>query len=504
MIIMLRLLICYTCLINAFTLHPKISERFGLYHIDFTSPAKTRTPKRSARLYRNIITTRRIPGATPAAPVELRFPSSFRFGSATAAYQIEGAWQADGKGESIWDRLAHQQPSRIRDNSTGDVAADSYRKYDADVQALRAVGSQFYRFSVGWPRVMPDGDVSSLNEAGLQYYDDLIDELLANGIEPMITMYHFDLPQRLQELGGWANVYMVDYFEQYARVLFRRYGDRVRQWMTFNEPAHFCASGYSAGHAPRLWSPGVGTYLCGHHVLLAHARAYRLYGAEFRSRQNGRIGIALGTEHTWPRNPSNAADVRAADRVYQFGLGWFAHPLFSAAGDYPAVMRERVAAVSGREGHTVSRLPAFTADEVVSLRGAADFLGLNYYTSAMAEDVGVQSEYERVSESRERDRNVRLWWDARWPVAASPWLHSVPEGLRELLRWVRDAYGNPEVMITENGWSDRGELNDTERVEYLTGHLQAVLEANVVDGCNVTGYTYWSIIDNFEWLEGYT
>lgn len=324
---------------------------------------------------------------SPSPPdSELEFPVTFRFGSASSAYQIEGAWNIDGKGESIWDHLTHTRPDLIADGQNADVAANSYYQYEDDIKALLATGADYYRFSISWPRIMPDGDISSLNEAGLAYYDRLIDSLLANGIEPMITMYHWDLPQRLQDLGGWTNSYIVDYFEQYARVLYARYANRVKQWITFNEPDLFCLFGYSAEiFAPMVRAPGVGEYQCGHNVLLANARAYHIYAdGGYRAQFGGTVGISLHTNMTMPMNAASASDVEAADRSMQFWLGWFAHPIFSTLGGYPQVMRTTIDANSAAEGRPLSRLPTFTAAEVEFIRGTADFLGLNYYYSDMA------------------------------------------------------------------------------------------------------------------------
>lgn len=366
------------------------------------------------------------PSTSTPPPSDLEFPPTFKFGSASSAYQIEGAWNADGKGESIWDHLTHTRPDLIADGQNGDVAANSYYQYDQDIAALLATGTDFYRFSISWPRIMPDGDISSLNEAGLAYYDRLIDALLANGIQPMVTMYHWDLPQRLQELGGWTNGYIVDYFEQYARVLFARYADRVSQWITFNEPDLFCLFGYSAEiFAPMVKSPGIGEYRCGHNVLLANARAYHIYSDLYREQYGGKVGISLHTNMTMPANPASASDVAAADRSMQFWLGWFAHPIFTVAGGYPAVMKSTIDANSVAENRPLSRLPTFSAAEVESIKGTADFLGLNYYHS----DVAVMGQPDTMdwapAVSFYRDLNVIKGVDA----------YDGPAGFRALLKY---------------------------------------------------------------------
>lgn len=209
------------------------------------------------------------------------------------------------------------------------MTANSYDLYKEDVKALKLIGVNFYRFSISWARIMPTGDISSLNEFGLQYYDNLINELLLNEIQPMITMYHNDLPQRLQELGGWANSYIADYFEQYASVLYARYADRVKWWGTFNEPAQLCLQGYGTEqHAPATNSSGIGEYLCGHNVLMSHARAYRLYREQYFYKFFGKVGISFSGVMTLPKDSSKPADVAAAERNLQF-LVSFSNFLFS-------------------------------------------------------------------------------------------------------------------------------------------------------------------------------
>lgn len=200
------------------------------------------------------------------------------------------------------------------------MAANSYEFYAEDVKALRDMNVNFYRFSISWARILPDGDISSLNEKGLQYYDNLIDELLRNGIQPMVTMYHWELPQRLEDMGGWASRNIVEYFAQYGKVLMDRYADRVKYWNTFNEPSSFCIFGYNSDHAPHRSSPDIGSYLCIHHVMLSHARVYRMFDQTYRSYNNGTMGLATQFVHVWPMDPSNSSDVESAERYKQFAV----------------------------------------------------------------------------------------------------------------------------------------------------------------------------------------
>ncbi|KAJ6637735.1 Myrosinase 1 [Pseudolycoriella hygida] len=437
----------------------------------------------------------------PVTPQQ--FPSTFKFGCGSSAYQIEGAYATDGRGQSIWDDVTKKYPEKVVDGSNGNVACNSYELYEEDIKALVATGVNFYRFSISWSRVLPTGDISSVNELGLQYYDNLINALIKNKIQPMVTMFHWDMPQRLQELGGMPNPIIVDYFKQYAKILFERYSDRVKLWNTFNEPVVYCELGHSLlVHAPLVNSPGIGNYLCGHHILLANAEAYRMYHNFYNLDKTGKIAIVLNSGYTWPLDANNPDDVEAAERTIQFWLGWFAHPIFSSTGGYPPVMTEVINANSEMENRTWSRLPEFTPEEIIYVRGTSDFLGLNYYTSSYATPATDQIGWPNPSFYR--DRNTFTSVNETWPVAKSTWLRSVPQGLRDLLNWIRKQYNNPEVYITENGWSDEGELHDVGRIEYLRGHLQAVLDAVLRDRCNVVAHTTWSIIDNFEWMSGYT
>ncbi|XP_052133189.1 myrosinase 1-like, partial [Frankliniella occidentalis] len=431
------------------------------------------------------------------------FPEGFIFGCSTAAYQVEGAWNESGKGESIWDRATHSDPGWVRGADNGDVACDSYHKYKEDVSLIKSIGFDVYRFSISWTRLLPDGALGNVNKAGVDYYNNLITELLSKGIRPVVTLYHWDLPQALQDMGGWPNPVIVDYFVDYADLAFRLFGDRVKMWITLNEPLEYCGEGYGTGHnAPRVNLTGAADYLCGHTALLAHARAYRLYRDKYADEQKGRVGITLNSEWYEPKNATGEEDRLAAERAQQFELGWFAHPIFSETGDYPPAMKERVMVNSLAEGRSRSRLPTFTPEDVALVKGSADFFALNHYSSYLAtpqpDDGG-----RRGVTSRDNDIGVLKTKDPKWPGSAVYWLKTVPWGFRKLLVWVRDQYGNPPLYVTENGFADRGEIHDTGRQEYLMGYLEELLNAIHADGCDVRGYMTWSLLDNFEWTDGY-
>lgn len=354
----------------------------------------------------------------------------------------------------------------------------------------------FYRFSISWARILPDGNY--VNQKGLDYYNNLINELIANDIEPMVTVFHWDLPQYLQDIGGWTNPLISDYYLHYVNILFNAYGDRVKRWITFNEPYIFCHHGYGAGmHAPLIHSPGYGDYLCGHHVLQAHAKAYHLYQKDYKSRFNGKVGICFYSAYFYPENENVNASL--ADQAVNHMLGWFAHPIFSTTGDYPKIMKDNIQRNSDNEGRPWSRLPEFTTQEIEDLKGSADFMALNYYTSRNVRPKEIYpDEY-----NWESDAGIDQVVDPSWKKGKSYFLYSVPDGLHDLLVWIKDKYNNPQVLITENGWSDSGEIEDDDRITYMRDHLKAISRA-IKDGCNVKAYTVWSIIDNFEWTAGYT
>lgn len=422
---------------------------------------------------------------------------------ATAAYQIEGAYAQDGRGLSVWDEFSHRDPSPIVDKSTGDVAADSYHNLDRDLRMLEELGVDSYRFSISWSRILPKGDPMKINPLGIQYYSNLIDQLIQRKIVPFVTMFHWDSPLALQNIGSWTNPLMADYFVDYARVLFRHFGDRVKNWITFNEPNEFCGNGYGGNTAaPGVDIPGQGDYACMHNVLISHARVYKMFRNEFSERQRGEIGITLNNRFVYEdRNTFPQEDF--VGRYMNFTLGWKMDPLFDRPfHGYPAEMVDQVEMNSRAEGRSRSRLPKFTEEEARDLFNGkiVDFLGLNYYTSRIVSK-GTHSPNDPASYAK--DLNLTMSADPSWTRAKSEWLYLVPQGLSDLLRYIKDRYNNPKVYITENGWSDDGELTDTKRVDYLRSHLKEVKRSRD-EGSNVQGYFHWSLMDNFEWERGYT
>ncbi|XP_046598494.1 myrosinase 1-like isoform X1 [Neodiprion lecontei] len=433
--------------------------------------------------------------------VKLTFPSGFRFGAATASYQIEGAWNVSvdtfyhfpDKGENVWDYWTHNYPGYIADGTNGDIACDSYHKYEEDVQLLKSAGLDFYRFSISWSRVLPTGFTNVISEDGLQYYKNLTAELVANGIEPIVTIYHWDHPQVIEDMGGWTNELMVDWFVDYARVLFEALGDTVKKWITINEPRSFCLLGYEdTQKAPGKVISGIGAYLCMHNVLKAHGKTYRMYDEEFRDVQQGVIGMAFSLITILS---ANSSDTVSADVGFQFEVGWNTHPIY--IGDYPEIMKTRVAMISEAQGYPRSRLPELTDDWIAIINGSSDFFGANLYTSVLAspdpdEELGIYNS----------DSGIILEANSSWSRAASSWLYVYPPGFGYTLRQIRDYYDNPPVWITENGYSDKGELEDYDRISYFYDYLRELLIALKRDGCDIRGYAIWSLMDNFEWQDG--
>nr|SGZ49394.1 beta-glucosidase [Zygaena filipendulae] len=430
------------------------------------------------------------------------FPGNFLFGVSTAAQQIEGAWNIDGRTESIWDHLVHTNPDFVKDHSNADIAADSYHHYKRDAQMVHELGVDIYRFSISWSRVLPNGLSNEVNQLGINYYTNLIDELMKYNITPMVTIYHWDLPQKLQDIGGWLNPHIVEYFTDYAKVLFDKFSDKVKYWITFNEPMQTCLEGYGGTYrAPALNHHGVAEYLCTHNLLKSHASVYHLFNESYRPLHGGKIGMALDSNWAEPKDPNSAVDRKAAELYLKTHVGWYANPIFSEKGDYPSELIEMVDKKSLEQNYTRSRLPKFTQEEVNYIRGTADFFGLNHYTTYLLTMAG--KEVGQVP-SHENDVGIIRTQDPKWPSkSSSSWLKVVPSGFRKLLKWITSTYNNVPIIVTENGYADFDGVVDSARVSYYSHYLNALLHAIHEDHSNVIGYFAWSLMDNFEWDDGY-
>jgi len=432
-----------------------------------------------------------------------KFPDGFLFGAATAAYQVEGAWNEDGKGPSIYDWLTHNQPQLFH-NTTGDVACDSYHKYKEDVRILKNYGAIAYRFSIAWTRVLPNGTTDQVNQAGVDYYNKLIDELKVNDIEPLVTLYHWDLPEVFRAIGGWTNRSMVDYFNDYARFCFDQFGSKVKYWITLNEPAIVMLRHplYMYGYIQNKTKMSILRYRTAHNQILGHAKAYRTYKENFQAQQGGKITLALSSGWAVPKTDT-AQDKAAADRYLQFHLGIFAHPIF-VNGDYPDVVKNIVGNRSEAAG-IPSRLPSFTEDEKMMIKGSYDLFGLNHYSTDKVENKPAGDE-----QSLHADEALSKSGDPAWP----DWVngHVAPFGFRKLLKYIKDNYNDPTIIVTENGVAPPGEasktgqdrLNDVFRVDYHKRYTNEMLKAILDDRVKVKGYMAWTLMDNFEWASAYT
>lgn len=421
------------------------------------------------------------------------FPEDFIWGTATSSYQIEGAANADGKGPSIWDSFC-TIPGKIAQAETGNTACDHYHKFKEDIQLMKEMGVKAYRFSIAWSRILPTGK-GIVNEKGIAFYSNLIDELLKADIEPWVTLYHWDLPLALQmEEDGWLNKDIINHFSEYANLCFDRFGDRVKNWITLNEPWVVSILGYGQG----MFAPGRTSnsepYLAAHHLILAHAKAVTLFRENY-AHQNGQIGISNNCDWREPLTNSDE-DKQAAQRALEFFLAWFADPVYK--GDYPEVMKERLK----------ERLPEFTSEEKKMIKGSSDFFGLNHYTTMYAANSNGEQQEISVNGNGgiSEDQDVSLSLDKNWDVTLMDWA-VVPWGCKKLLKWIDERYDQPNIYITENGcaYPDQlfdGKVNDQKRVDFYQGYLKACQEA-IDDGVKLKGYFAWSFMDNFEWASGY-
>jgi beta-glucosidase len=415
---------------------------------------------------------------------EISFPKDFLWGTATAAYQIEGAVNEDGRGETIWDRFSHT-PGKVYQNQNADVACDHYRRYREDIQLMKDIGLRSYRFSIAWSRIYPSGG-GKLNTPGIDFYQRLVDGLLAAGIVPMITLYHWDLPQSLQDRGGWANRDTVKYYVDYAAAMFDKLADRVRLWITHNEPWVASFMGHDSGvHAPGVQDKRTALQVS-HHLLLSHAKAVVLFDG-YRG-ADSRIGITLNIAPAYPHTDSSEDELAA--RYYDgYQNRWFLDPLFR--GSYPEDMSEVYQSRYNAPTVEPEDLDAFRKSRI-------DFLGVNYYMRKIVRRPDKQADL--FAEVRPDYRGVRFT-EMDWEV--------YPDGLHTLLTRIQRDYDPPAIYVTENGiaCADRidgeGRIQDDERIDYLRSHFSAAHRA-LQEGVKLKGYHVWSLIDNFEWAYGYS
>jgi beta-glucosidase len=422
---------------------------------------------------------------------ESRGSAPFVWGVATSSYQIEGAWNKAGRGPGIWDEFS--KTSGKTRGATGDFAGDHYHRWREDVALMTELGVTAYRFSISWSRIFPEG-TGTTNPEGIRFYDELIDALLEAGIEPWVTLYHWDLPLTLQkDSGGWMSNETVDAFCRYADFCFRQFGGRVKNWITLNEP--WCSSvlGHGFGtHAPGRKS-GTEPWMAGHNLLLAHARAVRIYREKYAGRQEGQAGLVMNCDWRVPLTNSDA-DREAAELALEFMLAWFADPIYF--GDYPERMKRRLG----------DRLPAFTDEEKALLKGSFDFFGLNHYSTSYARAVDQAAGGEMGNAGVFGTEEVELLPFKDVPVSGMNWA-VVPQGMGELLHWIDRRYDHPAIYITENGVAgvepDVGSaVNDEQRCEFFKGYIASGLTARA-EGVDLRGYFAWCLLDTFEWAWGF-
>ncbi|KAJ4833491.1 hypothetical protein Tsubulata_006660 [Turnera subulata] len=460
-----------------------------------------------------LVSSLALPRPTLSGFERSNFPKDFYFGTSTAAFQVEGGASKNGRGPCVWDAFSHDNPERILDGSNGDVAVDFYNRYREDFPRMKKMGLNAFRFSISWSRVIPHGQIRwGVNEEGITFYNNLITQAVKHGLEPFVTIFHWDTPQALEDkYGGFLSRNIVDDYRDFAELCFQRFGDRVRYWITLNEPWAYAAFGYARGdfapgrcsawvnRACKVGNSATEPYLVTHHLLLAHAAAVQLYREKYKETQDGKIGVTLVT---WWMEPfsNKAKDRDAAKRALDFNYGWYLDPL--TYGDYPRTMRDYVK----------DRLPIFTTEDSKMVKGSIDFLGLNYYSARYVQHID-KVEPERTSFINDDHANL-TYEDSEGksigPMAGLDWLRVAPFGIRYLLNYTKDNYQNPNIFITENGLAhDDSEplsviVNDTIRIDYYDEHLGNVSTAMKDYNVTVSGFFAWSFMDNFEWSSGYT
>ncbi|XP_061380605.1 myrosinase 1-like [Danaus plexippus] len=432
---------------------------------------------------------------------DVEFPPNFKFGAATSSYQIEGGWNDDGKGPSVWDDYVHENRVKIKDNSNGDVAADSYHLWKEDIKITKELGLQFYRFSINWPRILPTGFSNKINKAGVKYYNELIDGLVSAGVEPVVTLYHWETPIIIHKLGGWTNPLIVKWFAHYARIVFSLFGDRVKTWITINEANVQCDYFYNSGIFITAKEDVFAPFLCNKHILMAHAHAYRIYEKEFKPKYGG--SVSLANNFLW-LDPYISNHEELAELGREHAIGRYSHPIYSKKGGWPPVLEKVLLEYSLKQGYKESRLPTFTKQEKEFVRGTADFYGVNYYTSNLIRPIkpGEDPGYFFITGVPELNA-ILVHPNNTW-YGALDILPVYPLGLRRSLSWLKKSYGDIDILITECGFSTAGyDLNDYKRTNFYRDHLEQVLLSIKADNVSVIGFTAWSLEDNFEWTNGY-
>lgn len=412
--------------------------------------------------------------------MEIKFNKDFKWGAATASYQIEGAYDQDGRGLSIWDTFSHAK-GNVLNNDTGDEACDHYNRFEEDIELMKKIGLETYRFSIAWPRIFPNG-TGEINERGLEFYDNLIDSLIEAGIEPAITLYHWDLPQTLQDQGGWESKLTVEAFVNYAEIIFNAFGHKVDTWITHNEPFVVAFHGNSSGdHAPGIKNHEVALKVA-HNLLVSHGLVVR----KFREMKiSGDIGLTLNLTTAYPYSDTEG-DHEAAELYEAYFNDWFLDPVFK--GKYP----EKLIKIYEERYENIDYLKK----DLDIINESIDFLGVNYYSRGLVRKDETSDFFGIKTVKPDASAYTAMNWEI------------YPDGLYDLLVNISNNFTKIPLYITENGaaFNDEvvdGEVNDSERIDYLKGHFKAAYDA-IEAGVNLERYYVWSLMDNFEWAFGYS
>ncbi|XP_050419968.1 myrosinase 1-like [Adelges cooleyi] len=498
----------------------------------------------------------------------IKFPDNFLLGTGSSAYQVEGAWNKDGKTPNIWDEFFHSGKhdkhdyyipkhtisnvektiengvhtivQKIHDKNQevkhklvrvenifkgffhydkkhseamcnapkcetkycnedgGEIACDSYNKTDTDVQLLKELGVQVYRFSLSWSRILPKGDDAEPNQAGINYYKNLIQKLLDNNIQPLVTIYHWDLPQALQDIGGWANTNIIRYFTNYCKFVFETFGDKVKLWSTINEP-RLIAEGYATSQAaPALGEKfsGIADYMVVHNLILAHAYAYRMYCDQFKEKQNGIISWCVDTIWFFPVNADDEEHKKAADLAFQSFVGIFIQPLVT--GEYPQNVVDSVIETNKMENKNIWRILQFTEHEKKIVKGAYDYIAFNYYFSLHAAPM-TPEKYKETTSLKSKDLGAELFGFLEPKVP-----EDTNQGFRNIVDYLDKTMNHPKIFICENGFSETESMDQSlEKKLYHHGILCEVDKA-IKRNIDIIGYCVWSFLDSLEWAQGYS